>query len=113
MTDLNPKAQDAAQKTLQEIADRMLPEYAGADVERTRQALVEAIAAAGLPEQPPEWVTDTRAESSARRAGPAAEGGARPRGGDQRGPARDHRPDDPGRGGPAPGGLTAGSRCFR
>ena len=67
MTDLNPKMQDEAQKTLQEIADRMLPEYAGAEVEDSRQALVRAIAAAGLPEQPQKWVTDTAAEISAGR----------------------------------------------
>ena len=62
MTDLNPKVQQQAQGTIQGIVERMSAENAGDDVEQVRAELARAIAAAGLPEQPEKWVTDTAAE---------------------------------------------------
>ena len=56
------------QARLQEVVDRVAAQYTGADVEVTRTALTQAIADAGLPEQPEKWVGDAGAEIAAGRA---------------------------------------------
>jgi hypothetical protein len=59
VTDLNPRVQQQAQETIQQIADEVARERSGQDPERVQAALAERIAAAGLPEQPEKWVADT------------------------------------------------------
>jgi hypothetical protein len=59
--------QQQAQVTIQEIVDRFAGTHAGEDPEVTRAALAEAIADAGLPEQPEKWVSDTATEIAAGR----------------------------------------------
>jgi hypothetical protein len=66
--DVKPREQNQAQATIQQIIDRMGPEYAGADVEQVRAVLARAIADAGLPEQPEKFVLDAAAEISAGRS---------------------------------------------
>jgi hypothetical protein len=62
VTDLNPREQQQAQETIQQIVDEVTNEHSGQDPELVRAALAERIAAAGLPEQPEKWVADTAAE---------------------------------------------------
>jgi hypothetical protein len=62
VTDLNPRVQQQAQETIQQIADEVANEHSGQDPELVRTALAERIAAAGLPEQPEKWVADTADE---------------------------------------------------
>jgi hypothetical protein len=58
VTDLNPRAQQQAQETVQQIADEVANEHGGQDPELVRAALADRLAAAGLPEQPETWVAD-------------------------------------------------------
>ena len=62
VTDLNPRVQQQAQETIQQIADEVANEHGGQDPELVRAALADRIAAAGLPEQPEKWVADTADE---------------------------------------------------
>jgi predicted subunit of tRNA(5-methylaminomethyl-2-thiouridylate) methyltransferase len=65
--DPDPGVQHAAQVTIQEIVDRLATTHRGEDPEVTRAALAQAIADAGLPEQPEKWVSDTATEVAAGR----------------------------------------------
>jgi hypothetical protein len=67
VTDLNPRVQQQAQETIQQIADEVANEHSGQDPELVRAALAERLAAAGIPEQPEKWVTDTAGEIAAGR----------------------------------------------
>jgi hypothetical protein len=62
VTDLNPRVQQQAQETIQQIADEVANEHSGQDPELVRAALAERLAAAGIPEQPEKWVADTADE---------------------------------------------------
>ena len=62
MTDLNPKAQQQAQLTIQDIVDRLATTHAGQDKDDVRAALAQGLADAGIGEQPEKWVTDTANE---------------------------------------------------
>lgn len=62
VTELNPRAQQHAQETVQQIADEVANEHGGQDPELIGAALAERLAAAGLPEQPETWVADTADE---------------------------------------------------
>ena len=62
MTDLDPKVQQQAQGTIQGIVERLSAERAGGDLDAVRAELAQALAEAGLPEQPQKWVSDTAAE---------------------------------------------------
>jgi ABC-type glutathione transport system ATPase component len=66
-TDPDPGAQHEAQVTIQEIIDRLATTHRGEDPDAIRAALAQAIADAGLPEQPEKFVRDTAAELSAGR----------------------------------------------
>ena len=66
-TDPDPLVQHEAQVTIQDIVDRLAATHRGEDPEVTRAALEQAIADAGLPEQPVKWVSDTADEVSAGR----------------------------------------------
>jgi predicted subunit of tRNA(5-methylaminomethyl-2-thiouridylate) methyltransferase len=65
--DPEPGVQHEAQVTIQEIVDRLASTHRGEDPDVTRAALAQAIAEAGLPEQPEKWVRDTATEVSAGR----------------------------------------------
>jgi predicted subunit of tRNA(5-methylaminomethyl-2-thiouridylate) methyltransferase len=60
--DPEPGVQHEAQVTIQEIVDQLAATHRGEDPEVTRAALEQAIADAGLPEQPEKFVRDTAAE---------------------------------------------------
>ena len=59
--------QHEAQVTIQEIVDRLASTHRGEDPDVVRAALAQAIADAGLPEQPEKWVRDTATEIAAGR----------------------------------------------
>ena len=65
--DPDPGVQHEAQVTIQEIVDRLAATHRGEDPDVIRGALAQAIADAGLPEQPEKFVRDTAAEISAGR----------------------------------------------
>jgi predicted subunit of tRNA(5-methylaminomethyl-2-thiouridylate) methyltransferase len=65
--DPDPIMQHEAQVSIQEIVDRLAVTHRGEDPDVTRAALAQAIADAGLPEQPEKWVRDTATEVSAGR----------------------------------------------
>jgi hypothetical protein len=67
MTDLHPREQHQAQRTIQQVVDEVAAEHAGDDVAVVRAALALALGRAGLPEQPEKWVSDAAAEISAER----------------------------------------------
>ena len=67
VTDLNPRVQQQAQETIQQVVNEVAAEHAGRDPELVRTALAERLAAAGLPEQPQKWVSDTANEIAAGR----------------------------------------------
>jgi predicted subunit of tRNA(5-methylaminomethyl-2-thiouridylate) methyltransferase len=60
--DPDPIVQHEAQVTIQDIVDRLAATHRGEDPDVARAALAQAIADAGLPEQPEKWVRDTAAE---------------------------------------------------
>ena len=60
--DPEPGVQHEAQVTIQEIVDRLADTHRGEDPDVARAALEQAIADAGLPEQPEKFVRDTAAE---------------------------------------------------
>ena len=60
--DPDPIVQHEAQVTIQEIVDRLAATDRGEDPDVIRAALAQAIADAGLPEQPEKWVRDTATE---------------------------------------------------
>ena len=60
--DHDPIVQHEAQVTIQEIVDRLAATQRGEDPDAIRAALAQAIADAGLPEQPEKWVRDTATE---------------------------------------------------
>jgi predicted subunit of tRNA(5-methylaminomethyl-2-thiouridylate) methyltransferase len=60
--DPDPGVQHEAQVTIQEIVDRLAATHRGADPDAARAALAQAIADAGLPEQPEKFVRDTATE---------------------------------------------------
>ena len=62
MTDIDPHAQQRAQETIQQVVDGVAAEHGGRDADLVRAALAERLAAAGLPEQPETWVSDTADE---------------------------------------------------
>ena len=65
--DLDPLVQHEAQVTIQDIVDRLAATHRGEDPDVLRAALAQAIADAGLPEQPEKWVRDTATEVAAGR----------------------------------------------
>ena len=65
--DPDPIVQHEAQVTIQDIVDRLAATHRGEDPDATRAALAQAIADAGLPEQPEKWVRDTATEVAAGR----------------------------------------------
>jgi len=60
--DPDPLVQHEAQVTIQDIVDRLAATHRGEDPDVARDALAQAIADAGLPEQPEKWVRDTATE---------------------------------------------------
>ena len=60
--DPDPIVQHEAQVTIQDIVDRLAATGRGEDPDAIRAALAQAIADAGLPEQPEKWVRDTATE---------------------------------------------------
>ncbi len=66
-TDPEPGVQHEAQVTIQEIVDRLASTHSGEDPDVVRSALAQAVADAGLPEQPEKWVRDTATEVAAGR----------------------------------------------
>ena len=67
MTAPDPIVQHQAQGTIQEVVDRLASTHRGEDPQVTRAALEQALADAGLPEQPAKWVHDTATEIAAGR----------------------------------------------
>jgi hypothetical protein len=62
VTDLNPRVQQQAQETIQDVVDAVTNEHSGQDPEVIRAALADRLAAAGVPEQPEKWISDTADE---------------------------------------------------
>jgi hypothetical protein len=62
MTDLNPLVQQQVQETIQQIVDRLSTTHRGEDKQATRAALSQALADAGIGEQPEKWMQDTATE---------------------------------------------------
>jgi hypothetical protein len=62
VTDLNPRAQQQAQETVQAVVDAVANEHSGHDPEVVRAALTDGLAAAGLPPQPEKWISDAADE---------------------------------------------------
>ncbi len=60
--DADPLVQHEAQVTIQDIVDGLAATHRGEDPDVARAALAQAIADAGLPEQPEKWVRDTATE---------------------------------------------------
>ncbi len=62
MTDLNPLVQQQTQEAIQQIVERLSATHAGEDKQATRAALSQALADAGIGEQPEKWMQDTAGE---------------------------------------------------
>jgi hypothetical protein len=67
VTDLNPRVQQQAQETIQDVVDAVANQHSGQDPDLVRAALADQLAAAGLPEQPEKWISDTADEIAAGR----------------------------------------------
>ena len=62
MTDLNPRAQQLSQETVQAVVDDVASKHGGEDPDVVRAALADRLAAAGLPPQPEKWISDAADE---------------------------------------------------